>query len=626
MDEASTEPLADELLLPDTDRSLRKLPKLVFGAVALVWRAGPRVLALTVGLQIVGSGALALQVVAGRFLLGDLIASSSTHDFHRAIPWLVVLAVTLAASAIISVLNTELQRLLSELVSRFSLKRVVDAATAADLIRFENPQFHDRLQRAVVNAAIRPLQMTTGLLTVGSSGFAALAVMAALISIQPLLLALGVVAVVPVTLMSLAVGRALYRFAIEQTPLDRRRIYLQQLLTQKDSAKEIRAYNLADYLGARFSSLYDMRIAALRDVVRTRIKLGVGGGILTGAVTGGTLGLLILLVSDRRMSLAGAGAAAAALLVLSSQLQGLAGGIGALYESALYIQDFNSFVDLIPALDGDRSTVPVPEHIGTIKAQKVGFTYPSRTEPSLVDVDLEIRPGQVIALVGENGSGKTTLAKLLADLYQPTSGRITWSGTDLKHLSPTEARRKVAVLFQDFVRYFLSAYENIALGSWEQKEQQADVVQAARRAGADDFLSNLPNGYETVLGPQFFGGSDLSGGQWQRVALSRAFFRRSDLVILDEPTAALDPRAEAALFTAVKELFVGQSVVLISHRFATVRLADHIYVLHQGHIVEHGSHKALMALDGRYAEMFTLQAAAFGITDATGLAFPGIVD
>jgi ATP-binding cassette subfamily B protein len=221
----------------------------------------------------------------------------------------------------------------------------------------------------------------------------------------------------------------------------------------------------------------------------------------------------------------------------------------------------------------------------------------------------------VVALVGENGSGKTTLAKLLAGLYQPGAGRVTWHGQDLADMDIGLARDRVAVLFQDFVRYFLSAEENVWLGRWESRDELERVRQAAVRSGAHDFISALPNGYQTFLGPHFFGGSDLSGGQWQRVALARAFFRDAEMVILDEPTSALDPRAEAELFDAVRELFTGRSVVLVSHRFATVRRADSIYVLKSGRIIEHGDHDQLMAAGGVYAELFTLQASAFGLDD-----------
>ncbi len=605
----------DELYHPRTERSVRHLPRLLAGAVRLVWSAARRQLMLSIGLQAVGSAAMAAQVLIGKQLLTKLLADNSTKDFSSTVPSIVLLVATLAVASVTTIVRNEVQRLLSEMVARSATQQVVDAACRADLARFEDPRFHDRLQRAIVNATIRPLQMTNGLLSVGSSALGVLAVGVALLTIEPLFFALGVVAAVPLILTSLRVGRALYRFAVEQTPTDRQRNYIQLLLVDKDPAKEIRAYQLGGYLRARFAALYEGRIQALRQLVRRRSAQGVAGGAFTAIVSGAVLGLLILFVSDGRVSLAGAGAAAAALILLGAQLQGLASGLGQLYESALFIQDFNNFVALSPGSSRFAGLAAAPVQIGHLRVRDLTFTYPSRREPSLLGIDLDIGPGQVVALVGENGSGKTTLAKLLASLYPPQAGHISWDGQDVADMDIAQVRGRVAVLFQDFVRYYLSARENITMGRWERAEDDIAVHQAAVRSGADKLLEALPHGYDTYLGPQFFGGSDLSGGQWQRVALARALFRDAELVILDEPTAALDPRAEAALFVAVRELFADRSVLLISHRFATVRLADYIYVLDEGRVTEHGDHEELMGKKGLYAELFTLQASAFGLQE-----------
>jgi ATP-binding cassette subfamily B protein len=602
----------DQELATPPERKLRELPGLMFQAVALVWQAARREFVTTAALQAVASIGLAFQILITKSLLGHLL-SAHRGAYGDAVPDIIALAVSIGIIGIANAARSEVQWAMNELVSRYTMSRVIEVSTAVDLMAFETPAFHDRQQRALVNATSRPLQMTTGLLGVVGSLMSTIGIGIALLTIQPLFLLLVLLAFVPLWLVTITASRALYRYAIDQTERDRRRFYLQMILTNKATAGEIRVYDNENFLRGRYDALYAARIADLRKLVRRRIKRGTIGATLTGLLTGAALGLIVVFLSDGNLTLAQAGASAGAIILLAAQLQGLAGSAGMLYESSLFIRDFTSFVGMLPSVISRHGTDPVPAGFDRITVDKVSFTYPSRQVPSLREVSVELPRGHVVALVGENGSGKTTLAKILAGLFPPSAGTVAWDGADIAAFSRAELRPRIAVLFQDFVRYHLSAFENIGFGNAALAEDEPAVRAAARSAGADEFLSSLPYGYATLLGPEYYGGSDLSGGQWQRVALARAFLRDAQLIVLDEPTASLDPKSEAALYESVRELFVGRTVVLISHRFASVRHADHIYVLDEGRVIEDGDHATLMKLGGSYAHMFTLQAEAYGL-------------
>jgi ATP-binding cassette, subfamily B, bacterial len=589
----------------------RDLPQLLADSLRLVWSAGRNIFLLTAALQLVAAVGLAVQLFVGKAVLDAVLGAGGELQFSElAVPLAALVAITVALD-LAQAVQSEQSRVLGELVGRKAIDRVLDVSTRIDLLAFESPDFYDRLQRARAQGQFRALQTVNGLLGMVGAAVASVGLVAALATLQPLLLPFVLLGYVPLWIVASLNTKDLYHFSRGMTPSDRQRSYLQNVLMGRNSAKEVRAFNLASFLRQRYDRLYDERIAELRGLAKRRTARSLLGSLASSAVTVGTIGMLSWLYVSGRMSLAAAGAAIFGLYQLANRLNALHFSATSLYEATLFVRDYSSFLTLEPEVEAAEGTRPAPESFDTLSLEDVSFTYPESDRAAVDGVSLEIRRGEVVALVGENGSGKTTLAKMLAGLYRPEKGRIRWDDLDLSEVDADELRRSVAVIFQDFERYLLPARENVGLGRKERIEDLEAIIEAAERSDAHEFLEGLPEGYETMLGREFSGGFDLSIGQWQRVALARAFFRDAPFVILDEPTASLDARAESNLFERMRELLHGRSVVLISHRFSSVRSADRIYVLHEGRVVEEGSHEELMEREGLYAELFTLQARAY---------------
>jgi ATP-binding cassette, subfamily B, bacterial len=593
----------------DAKGSWRDLPRLIGDSLRLVWSAGRREFLIVSSLQLLSALGIAAQLFVSKAVLDAVLAAGASDDFGGLVPELAALVAITVALDFAQAIETEQSRVLSELVSRRALNRVLDVSTRIDLLAFESPDFYDRLQRARAQGTFRSLQTVNGLLGLLGASIAAVGIIAALATLQPLLLPLVLLGYVPLWFVASLNSRDLYRFMHGMTPNERQRNYLERMLMGRNSAKEVRSFRLADFLRNRYERLYDERITELRSLARRRMGRSLLGSLASAAVTAGTVATLAWLFVSGRMGLAAAGAAVFGLYQLAGRLRGLYFSATSLYEATLFIRDYSSFLELEPGVATDAGEAP--RGFRKLVADNVSFTYPESEQPAVDGVSLEIEAGEVVALVGENGSGKTTLAKMLAGLYRPERGSIRWDGVDLANVDADQLRDSIAVIFQDFERYLLPARENIGLGRHERIDDFDAIRAASLRADADRFLDDLPEAYETMLGREFAGGYDLSIGQWQRVALARAFFRDAPFVILDEPTAALDARAESQLFDRMRELLEGRSVVLISHRFSSVRNADRIYVMHDGRVVEQGPHDELMAAEGVYAELFTLQARAY---------------
>ncbi|HZA20248.1 MAG TPA: ABC transporter ATP-binding protein [Actinomycetota bacterium] len=598
---------------PDVEAKVdvRRLPRLILEGLKIVWAAGKNDLIVSTLLQAAGGVGVAALLILGQRALGALIEANETGGSIRSVlPAAGAVAIVATIQFFASAVQRERQQVLGELVSRHVEEQVLDVVSEVELESFETPTFHNRVQRIRMRGS-QPFNLVYGVSSFASAIVGVLAVVIALISIEPLLIPLILVVLLPTWLVASRRGEAFWRLFWRMTPRDRERGYLATLLSDRDSAKEVRGFGLAGYLRERHRRLYDERIAELRAVARKQLIFSLIANVGTGVTLGITLLLVAWLTLQGGIPLESAGIAVAGVAVVGGRLASAGWAAGSLSEAALYIDDYGAFVELLPLAKAARPTDPAPSSFRRIDVEAVSFTYPSASEPALLDVSLHIDAGEIVALVGENGSGKTTLAKLLARLYSPTSGRIWWDGTDISSVDPDMLRRSIAVIFQDFLHYHLPARDNIGLGRTEAIDDVDAIRDAARHADADGFLSALAQGYDSMLGPEFEGGVDLSIGQWQRVALARAFFRNAPFVILDEPTSALDPRAEHELFARIRTLLADRTVLLISHRFSSVRSADRIYVMDAGRIVEAGTHDLLMQNDGLYAELFTLQAAAY---------------
>ena len=614
-------PTIYELNAHGEQRSAREIPRLVAAGVGITWRAGRRELITIAALEVLSGVGVAAEVVVGRRVAEALLVTTqhagsgssaglASAGLSSVWPSAVLFGVITAVLGLAGVILREQQRILTELTTRYAQDRILDVTCAVDLASFDEPEFHDRTARAQAGVMRAP-QMVFGLQGLGRSMAGAIGASVALLAVAPLLVPVALLALIPGWLASGRRGRAFYVFGAVMTPRDRERGYLASLLTSRDPAKEVRAFGLAGFLRARHDRLYDERIAEMRRVSSRQMSTMAAADLASALTIAGAIAIVLWLAVSHHLALSAAAAGMGALVVLGGRLAFAGQSAGMLQESAMFINDFLAFAKLAPEVREAGTGGQEPGPFGPITADEVTFSYPGSERVALHDVSLRIEPGEVVALVGANGSGKTTLAKLLAGLYLPSAGRVCWDGRDTRDVDRRSLLGCTAVVFQDFIRYMLSAGDNIALGRHERAADTAGIVRAAEQAGADRDISSLPDGYETLLGPAFIDGTDLSTGQWQRLALARTFFRDAPLVILDEPTAALDAKAEHELFAKIGELFADRSVLLISHRFSTVRSADRIYVLSEGYVVEDGTHSELMARGGTYAELFTLQASPY---------------
>lgn len=501
--------------------------------------------------------------------------------------------------------------LLANRYTQYVSVRVMEQAARLDLTTYENPAYYDRLERARVQATDR-LAMIQQMGRLVQQVITTLTFSAALAWASPWLVLLLAVGVLPSFVGETHFAFLGYAKNFRQTPAKRQMEYLRQVAGSREGAKEVKLFGLHEFFLNRFKALAE-RIYK-EDVALSRAKLIIGG--LLGVI--GTLGYygayvyVIWRTLDHAYDIGYFTFLTTAIQQASSNLQQVFSTASGIADQALFLTDLLAFFEIQPVVQSKPNGLTFPSEIRTgFEFRNVSFAYPGTTRRVLKDFNLKLEPGQRIALIGENGEGKTTVVKLITRLYDPTQGQILLEGVDLREYSLDDLYRNIGVIFQDFVRFEMTARENIAVGRVEKEHSQKDLDIAAQKSLADSVIKKLGGGYDQMLGRRFEGGVELSGGEWQKIALARAYLRDAQLLILDEPTAALDARSELEVFERFAELTEGKMALLISHRFSTVRMADKIVVLSGGHLIEEGSHAQLMKLGGVYAEMFEMQAASY---------------
>jgi len=590
----------------------------------LVWRASPIVTMTLIVLRL----ARALMPVAALWIakliidevvrLTGLPAAPTTLEGWRVsdelgrLVWLIVAEFALA---IASDLANRLVRLADDLLQErlvidLSL-RLMDHAATLDLADFEDAGFQDRLDRARrqtmgrIPLLAQLMQQMQDIVTVISFG-------AGLLLYNPWLVALLGVTLIPAFFGEAHYNARVYEMNFRRTAEQRERNYLRQLAASADSVKEVRIFGLADFLRDRYAELSERFYAENRHIARSRTLVV---GLLTAIGTLGYYAALVWIIASTltgSLSIGDLTFLSGAFLRLRGLIEGLLTGFSATTAQAMYLDDLFDFFSTRPRLAVPADPVPIPRPIRQgFRFESVGFRYPGTDRWALRELNLQLNAGETVALVGENGAGKTTIVKLLTRLYDPDEGRITLDGIDLRDFAPDALQREVGVIFQDFVRFNMTAADNIAVGRIEAREDRPRITAAAEAARADPMIARLPDGYAQMIGKRFWNGVELSGGEWQKLAIARAYMRDAQVLILDEPTAALDARAEAEVFARFKELSAGRMAVLISHRFSSVRMADRIVVLAHGRIEAQGTHEALLAQPGRYRDLFELQAAGY---------------
>jgi ATP-binding cassette subfamily B protein len=586
-------------------------------ALQIVWGTSAA-LTIVLGLANLVAGVMPAAIAfVGQFIVDSVVAAVQQSGEVREQARSDVLFYVLLEAGLVVIMtgaqriNTVCQSILRVLLGNRVNVMILEKALTLELAHFEDSEYYDKLVRARREASSRPLSLVTKTFDVIKDFISLLTVGALLFQFSPYAVLILGLAGVPAFVAEARFSGEAFRIYRRRSAERRMQIYLEMVLTREDGVKEVKLLQLGKEFLQRYVDIFRRIYREDRNLVLRRGFWGYVLGLLASAAFYFAYGWVAFAAIATTITIGQMTMYVALFRQGQTAVTSSLTAINGMYEDNLYLSNLTEYLDhQIPEPSGDRVAGPNPAD--GIRFNNVSFSYPGSTRPALDNINLHIRPGESLAIVGENGSGKTTLIKLLTRLYSPTEGSITFEGLDLQDWDVTTLRQKIGVIFQDFARYQLLVGENIGVGDIRHIDDSDRVADAADKGLAADFIEDLPQGYGTQLGTWFRAGNELSGGQWQKIALSRAFMRsEADVLILDEPTAAIDARAEAEIFAHFRDLTANRISIIISHRFSTVRMADHIIVLDKARVIEEGDHQSLLAAAGQYARLFKLQAAGY---------------
>jgi ATP-binding cassette subfamily B protein len=592
---------------------LRRVQRNLRQGLALAWTASPRALVRYTLLGMVNAAMPPITVYLGARLVNEIAsARAGGIPFRAMLPVLVGLWSATAIQRAIGAYMGYGRNLFVRRVQLEAEERLLAQAARVDLGHFDNSDWHDRLARAKRDVSWRPGDLTWSVLGLSSNVVSIVLMAGLLASLHWVLVVLALGSSIVSLLLERQITEKMYQMFYKETPEEREREYLGDLLVQPRTTKEIRAYVLPDYLLERHRALSEQLFAIRERMFRSASRIS----LFTGLIGGTTLAAAYVFVAWRGTT--GSISPGGVVLVIGAfaSVAGTLGNISSTFvavdQHTTFLEDYFSFLSIEPLVHVPAAPMALTAHrIDTVDFDNVSFAYPGGSGTALQGLDLHIRSGELVALVGENGAGKSTLIKLLLRFYDPDSGVIRVGGVDLREVDPETLRNRIGVLFQDYATYELSVRENVIMGRPSLPVDDDRVVEALHDARSEWLLERMPRGLDSKVGRLFEGGHDLSGGEWQRLALARIMYRDADVWILDEPTSSLDPEAEASIFAELKENLRGRIGIVISHRFSTVRIADRIAVIAGGKVTEIGSHDELIRAGGRYAQLFELQAAGY---------------